>query len=187
MTQFCCQTVASYWEIKNQKKFPIDSWNQFCKIRKRIFHYLRSVIWKLKSEIRLKPETRNPKLEIGNQKSEISDQKSVIRNQKSEIRNRKSEIRNQKSEIRNQKSEIENRKSEIRYQKSEIRNKIRSHLRDVGYYVGSTHNALYPTILLCMWGGVERGEGRGWQSRKAFEPCSFIFVGEGDGEGFVMS
>ena len=35
--------------------------------------------------------------------------------------------------------------------------------------------------------GVERGEGRGWQSRKAFEPCSFIFVGEGGGEGFVMS
>ena len=105
MTQFCGQTVASYWEIKNQKKFPIDSWNQFCKIRKRSFHYLRS------------------------------------------------EIRNQKSEIRNR--------------KSEIGNKITSHLRDVGYYVGSTHNALYPTILPCMWRGGRKGGGEGmteWES-----------------------
>ena len=118
--------MACYWEIKNQKKFPIDSWNQFCRIRKRIFHYLRSVIWKLKSEIR--------------------NQKSEIRNQKSEIRNRKSEIRNQKSEIRNQKSEIRNRKSEIGNRKSEIRNKIRNHVRDVSGYVAISFPE--PTCLL---------------------------------------
>ena len=91
--------MASYWEIKNQKKFPIDSWNQFCKIRKRIFHYLRSVIWKLKSEIRLKSETRNPKAEIRNQTPEIRKQKSGIRSQEPETRNPKSEIRNQKSSL----------------------------------------------------------------------------------------
>ena len=40
-----------------------------------------------------------------------------------------------------------------------------AYLRDVGGYVGSTHNALYPTILSCTWGGgrKERGEGRGLQ------------------------
>ena len=133
----------------------------------------------------MKSETRNPKPEIGNRKSEIRNQKSEIRNQKSEIRNQKSEIRNQKSEIRNQKSEIRNQISEIRNQKSEIRNQesgignrkseignrkseqITSHLCDVGYYVGSTHNALYPTILPCMWGGGRKGGGEGmteWES-----------------------
>ena len=111
ITKFCGQTVASYWEIKNQEKFPIDSWNQFCKIRKQIFHYLRSVIWKLKSEIRLKSETQNPKPEIRNQTPEIRKQKSEIRSQEPETRNQKSEIRNQKSEIGKQKSEIGNRKS----------------------------------------------------------------------------
>ena len=113
---------------------------------------------------------RNQKSEIGNRKSEIRNQKSEIRNQKSEIGNRKSEIRNQnqksenrnqKSEIRNQNSEIRNQKSEIGNQKSEIRNKIRNHLRDVGGYVGSTHNTLYQTILSCTWGGGRKGGGEG--------------------------
>ena len=116
--------------------------------------FLKSILQNQKtnfplSEIRyLKTKIRNP-FEIRNPNSE-----------KSEIRNQKSEIRNQKSEIRNQKSEFGNQKSEIRNQKSEIGNEIRNHLRDVGGYVGSTHNALYPTILSCTWGGVERGEGR---------------------------
>ena len=70
-------------------------------------------------------------------------------------------IRIRKSEIRNQKSEIRNQKSEIRNQKSEIGNKIRNHLRDVGGYVGSTHNALYQTILSCTWGGGRKGGGEG--------------------------
>ena len=173
MTQFCGQTVASYWEIKNQKKFPIDSWNQFCKVRKRIFHYLRSVMWKLKSEIRLKSEARNPKPEIRNQKSEIRNQKSEIGNRKSEISNQQSAISNQQSEIGNRKSEIGNRKSEIRNQKSEIGNKITSHLRDVGYYVGSTHNALYPTILSCMWGGGRKGGGEGMTEWESFRTVQF--------------
>ena len=117
---------------------------------------------KLKSEIRLKPETRNPKPEIGNRK-----------NRKSEIGNQKSEIRNRKSKIANQKSEIENWKSEIRNRKSEIGNKITSHLRDVGYYVGSTHNALYPTILPCMWGGGRKGGGEGMTEWESFPTVQF--------------
>ena len=107
-----------------------------------------------------------------NEKSEIRNQKSEIRNQKSEIRNPKSEIGNQKSEIRNQKSEIRNRKSEIGNRKSEIGNKITSHLRDVGYYVGSTHNALYPTILPCMWGGGRKGGGEGMTEWESFRRLS---------------
>ena len=169
MTQFCGQTVASYWEI------ALKSQNQ-----KTNF-----------SLSRLSGETRNPvgkKSEIGNQKSEIRNQKSIrdqtgseieqrsIRDQRyqrsrSEIRDQRSEIRDQRPEIRDQRSEMrsrseirESQRSEIRDQKSEIGNKITSHLRDVGYYVGSTHNALYPTILPCMWGGGRRG-GRGGDDR----------------------
>ena len=81
---------------------------------------------------------------------------SEIRHQKTKIRN-PFEIRNPKSETRNRKSEIGNRKSEIENRKSEIGNNITSHLCDVGYYVGSTHNAFYPTILPCMWGGGRKG------------------------------
>ena len=138
--------------------------------------FLKSILQNQKtnfslSEIRhLKTKIRNP-FEIRNPKSETRNPKPEIGNQKSEIRNQKSDIRNQKSEIRNRKSEIGNRKSENGNQKSEIGNKITSHLRDVGYYVGSTPNALYPTILPCMWGGGRKGGGEGmteWKSYRSF-------------------
>ena len=121
ITQFCGQTVASYWEIKNKKNLP----NRFLKsiLQNQKTNFPLSEIRLLKTKIRDPFEIRNPKSETRNRKSEIKTQKSEIGNRESEKGNRKSEIGNRKSEIGNRKSEIGNRKSEIRNQKSEIGNR----------------------------------------------------------------
>ena len=157
--------------MRNQKSKKVP--NRFLKsiLQNQKTNFSLFEIRHLKTKIRNPFEIRNPKSETRNPKPEIGNRKSEIRNQKSEIGNQKSEIGNRKSEIGNRKSEIGNRKSEIGNQKSEIGNKITSHLRDVGYYVGSTPYALYPTILPCMWGGGRKGGGEGmteWKSYRSF-------------------